>query len=193
MRWFLTCSSLAVGGTLLPQPLSKSSWVWDLQEAWLQVFETASLRQITCWILQPPPFLLLPVLPSHLSDWIHFSWSVSYNNVPMESLLVLFCMSCQVLVHLCVGFPDPVSEFTDRIPVFFQATHPYFSDFNIFTSFTSVYPAGPCSFILALDQAACSSPITRSLLLVWSLIFTEKLSTWSLLLLRGSSPQSIHF
>jgi len=41
------------------------------------------------------------------------------TNVPVESLLVIFHMLCQVPFCLLLGFSDRISACLDRIPVFF--------------------------------------------------------------------------
>ena len=44
---------------------------------------------------------------------------LSYQGVPVESLLVIFQVSHQAQFHMCLCFPDPICAHPDSIPIFF--------------------------------------------------------------------------
>jgi len=67
--------------------------------------------------------------------------------VPLEPLLVIFHIPCQVQLHLCLGFPDAISAHVDHVPIFFTGYTtllPLPEYFPLFTQFKLQVLAQPC-------------------------------------------------
>lgn len=65
------------------------------------------------------PYLLLPVMLSHLSEEVCSLWPSLLTSVHVESLLAVTNIPHQDQLHLCLGFPNLISSCLDSIPVFF--------------------------------------------------------------------------
>lgn len=67
------------------------------------------------------------------------------TNTSKKSFFVIFHIPCQVHFHVYLGFPDPISTHLNSIPVLFSGHPSLLSIAYTFPSYSSVWPADPCS------------------------------------------------
>ena len=89
------------------------------------------LRQSTYWAPQLFPYLKKPLLCSHLSEGEHSLGLSPPAYVPVEPLLVIFHIPCQVQLYLCLGFPNLFLHTQTMSLYSSQATQPCFHFLHI--------------------------------------------------------------